>query len=70
MAWQGEERRSGKERRVVERRKTSPYRVKSLVVIDGITWVEQRDDARRSRIRRREDRERIAKRFLLVSRQD
>jgi hypothetical protein len=70
MAWQGEERRSGKERRLVERRRTSPYKVRSLIVIDGLTWIEQREDARRFSIRRREDRERIAKRFLLISRQD
>jgi hypothetical protein len=67
MTWQGVERRSGKDRRVVERRKTTRYDARALVVVDGITWIEEQGTARRSHIRRRADRERIATRFLLLS---
>jgi hypothetical protein len=68
MTWQGEERRSGKDRRVVERRRTTRYDARSLIVVEGITWIEERETSRRTRIRRRADRERVASRFLLVSR--
>ncbi|HET9530171.1 MAG TPA: hypothetical protein VFQ92_07465 [Blastocatellia bacterium] len=68
MTWQGEERRSGKDRRVVERRRTTRYDAKALIVVEGITWIEDRETSRRTRIRRRADREKVASLFLLVSR--
>ncbi|MFY9556380.1 MAG: hypothetical protein WAV47_16830, partial [Blastocatellia bacterium] len=39
MAWHGQERRSGSQRRVVERRRTIRYNVSTLLIIDGITWL-------------------------------
>lgn len=64
MVWNGEERRSGEERRVVERRRVMRYSVHTLVVIDGITWVDPEGTDRRARIRRHEDRRRLASKIL------
>ncbi|HWO01331.1 MAG TPA: hypothetical protein VNS63_18875 [Blastocatellia bacterium] len=60
MTWEGEERRRGNERRVVERRHTMRYNVKALLVVDGITWIDPADGERRKHIRRRQDREALA----------
>ncbi|HSE97716.1 MAG TPA: hypothetical protein VLD57_05550 [Blastocatellia bacterium] len=70
MTWQGEERRSGSDRRLVERRRTTRYDVKTLIVVNGITWIEERGAARRTQIRRRADREKIASLLLSLSRPD
>jgi hypothetical protein len=35
-----------------------------LIVIDGVTWIDNEGTDRRRKVRRREDRERIAKRIL------
>jgi hypothetical protein len=40
------------------------YSVRTLVVIDGITWIDPEGTDRRYRIRRREDRERLASKLL------
>ena len=68
MAWNGEERRSGKDRRIIERRRTLRYCIHTLVIIDGITWVDADGTDRRLGIRRREDRENVAQRIVQISR--
>ena len=60
MVWDGEERRRTNERRVVERRRTMRYNVRTLLVVDGITWIDPDDAERRKHIRRRRDREALA----------
>lgn len=60
MVWDGEERRHPNERRVVERRRTMRYNVRTLLVVDGITWIDPDDGERRKHIRRRRDREALA----------
>lgn len=60
MTWRGEERRVGVERRVVERRRTMRYNVRTLLIIDGITWVDPEGGERRRAVRRRADREALA----------
>jgi hypothetical protein len=67
MAWNGEERRAGKDRRLLERRRTTHYRVHTLVIIEGITWIDDGAE-RRLTIRRLEDREALARRILELSR--
>ena len=64
MTWRGEERRSDRERRVVERRRTMRYNVHTLLIVDGITWVDPEGDERRRGIRRRADRESVAIKFV------
>lgn len=68
MAWIGEDRRSGVDRRVTERRRTMRYQVRTLVIVDGITWIDPNGAERRTSIRRREDREMVARRILQISR--
>ena len=68
MAWNGEERRVGKDRRLLERRRTTQYCVQTLVIVDGITWIDADGADRRVKIRRREDREQLAQRLLEISR--
>ena len=60
MAWDGPERRSGKERRLLERRRTTNYNSRTIVVVGGVTWIDAEGADRRRVIRRREDRERLA----------
>ena len=64
MNWKGEERRSGNDRRLSERRRTMRYGVQNLVIIDGITWIDAEGEERRQRIRRRQDREALVRRLL------
>jgi len=64
MSFRQRERRVGNERRIVERRRTMRYDVHTLVIIDGITWVDPEDGERRRRIRRRADREALATAFI------
>ena len=64
MEWDGRERRSGKDRRVHERRLTMRYDVQSLIIIDGITWIDPGAKDRRTHIRRRQDREALARKLL------
>lgn len=64
MTWRGKERRSDRERRVVERRRTMRYNVRTLLIVDGITWVDPEGDERRRGIRRQADRESVAIKFV------
>ncbi|HEV8486204.1 MAG TPA: hypothetical protein VGV87_21860 [Blastocatellia bacterium] len=68
MAWNGEERRAGKDRRLLERRRATHYSVYTLVVIDGITWIDADGADRRLIVRRQEDREALARRIIEISR--
>ncbi len=63
MSWNGEERRSGTDRRLSERRRTMSYNVQTVIVVDGVTWVDTEGTDRRRVIRRKEDRERLAARI-------
>jgi hypothetical protein len=62
--WNASERRGHAERRRAERRRSIRYTAENLIVLDGMTWVDSEGSDRRRRVRRREDRERIAKRIL------
>ncbi|HJQ25094.1 MAG TPA: hypothetical protein VKA60_14345 [Blastocatellia bacterium] len=64
MSWNGEERRSGNDRRLGERRRTMRYGVENLVIIDGITWIDAEGQERRKLIRRRQDREALVRRLM------
>lgn len=66
--WRGKDRRSASERRVLERRRTMRYNVNTLLIIDGITWVDPESGERRRQVRRRDDREMLATKFLQYSR--
>lgn len=67
MAWDGRERRSGRERRLIERRRTMNYNSQTVVIVEGVTWVDAEGMDRRRTIRRREDRERIATKIIRVA---
>ena len=58
------ERRSKGERRRNERRRSIRYTAETLVVIGGVTWIDNEGTDRRRKVRRREDRERIARLIL------
>jgi hypothetical protein len=58
------DRRISEERRKQERRRSIRYTADTLVVIGGITWIDNEGTDRRRTVRRREDRERIAQRIL------
>ena len=60
----GVERRSKIERRKEERRRSIRYTADTLIVIDGVTWIDNEGTDRRHKVRRRQDRERIAKQIL------
>ena len=64
MNWPEEERRVGQERRLIERRRTMSYNVRTLLIIDGITWIDSDGGERRRRVRRRADREAIMAAFM------
>ena len=64
MSWNGEERRSGNDRRIRERRRTMRYGVQNLVIIDGITWIDAEGQERRQQIRRQQDRQAIVRMLL------
>lgn len=63
-SWNGVERRSRIERRKQERRHSMRYTTDTVIVLDGVTWIEVEGTDRRRKVRRREDRERIARRIL------
>jgi len=63
MMWNGQERRSGKDRRKLERRRTSRYDVETLIIVDGITWIDPAGSQRRQHVRRFGDRESLARRI-------
>jgi hypothetical protein len=58
------DRRSPRERRKEERRKSTRYSADTLIVLDGVTWIDNEGTDRRRKVRRREDRERLAKKIL------
>jgi hypothetical protein len=58
------ERRNNNERRKQERRRSIRYTAETLVVIDGVTWIDNEGTDRRRKVRRKEDRERIARKIL------
>jgi len=58
------DRRKSSERRIRERRSSIRFSAATLIVVDGITWLDDEGDDRRQFIRRRADRERIAARIL------
>lgn len=63
--WNGVERRgTGIDRRKTERRRSMRYTADTLVIIDGVTWIDNEGTDRRRKIRRREDRERLARRII------
>ncbi|HSB11157.1 MAG TPA: hypothetical protein VLM38_16835 [Blastocatellia bacterium] len=44
------------------------YNVSTLLIIDGITWVDPENGERRRQVRRRADRETLAVKFLQYAR--
>jgi hypothetical protein len=62
--WDGVERRLNDDRRKGERRTSMRSFVHTLVVIDGITWIDNEGTDRRHKLRRLSDRERLANRII------
>lgn len=60
----GVDRRSNRDRREQERRRSVRYTADTLIVIAGVTWIDNEGTDRRRKVRRKEDRERIANRIL------
>jgi hypothetical protein len=60
----GAEKRRSKERRRAERRSSARYSSGVVLVVDGITWIDDEGSDRRRKVRRRHDRERLAKEIL------
>ncbi len=58
------ERRNNQERRKQERRRSVRYTTETLIVIHGITWIDNEGTDRRRKVRRKDDRERIARNIL------
>jgi hypothetical protein len=58
------ERRKKQERRQRERRRSIRYTAETLVVVGGVTWIDNEGTDRRRKVRRRDDRERIARKIL------
>jgi hypothetical protein len=52
------------ERRQSERRRSARHPSDTLIVIDGVTWLDSEGSDRRHRIRRHEDRERLARKII------
>lgn len=63
-SWNGVERRNSRDRREQERRRSIRYTADTLVVIDGVTWIDNEGTDRRRKVRRKHDRERIARKIL------
>ena len=61
--WDGRERR-GVERRKQERRRSTRYTADTLIVLENITWIDNEGTDRRRKVRRRDDRERIARKIV------
>ena len=64
LSWSGVERRTKRERRKLERRRSTRYTADTLIVIDGVTWIDNEGTDRRQKVRRHQDRELIARRIL------
>jgi hypothetical protein len=60
----GVEKRRSRERRREERRSSARYSSGVVLVVDGITWIDDEGSDRRRKVRRRHDRERLAKEIL------
>ena len=58
------EKRSAADRRKEERRRSIRYTSDTLIVIDGVTWIDTEGTDRRRKVRRLEDRQRIARRII------
>ncbi|MEK6287673.1 MAG: hypothetical protein AABO57_18300 [Acidobacteriota bacterium] len=58
------ERRNNSERRKQERRRSIRYTAETLIVIGGITWIDNEGTDRRRKVRRKDDRERIVRKIL------
>jgi hypothetical protein len=58
------ERRDNNERRAQERRGSIRYTAETLIVIRGVTWIDNEGTDRRRKIRRKDDREQIAGKIL------
>lgn len=58
------ERRNKQERRKQERRRSVRYTAETLIVIGGVTWIDNEGTDRRRKVRRKDDRERIARKIL------
>ena len=58
------ERRDRNERRRQERRRSIRYTAETLIVICGVTWIDNEGTDRRRKVRRKDDRERLAKKIL------
>jgi hypothetical protein len=67
--WDGIERRVTPDRRVDERRQSMRYTVGTLIIVDNVTWIDTEGTDRRRMIRRRDDRERLA-RIILEGREN
>ena len=63
-SWSGVNRRSNKERRLQERRRSIRYTAETLIVLHGVTWIDNEGTDRRRKVRRRQDRELIARTIL------
>jgi len=63
-SWHGVERRINKDRRGQERRRSIRYTADTLIVIAGVTWIDNEGTDRRRKVRRKHDRERIARKIL------
>ena len=65
VLWDGVERRAKSvDRRTTERRRSLRYTADTVIVIEGITWIDNEGTDRRRKIRRQQDRERLAKKIL------
>jgi hypothetical protein len=63
-SWNGVDRRINRERRAQERRRSIRYTADTLIVITGVTWIDNEGTDRRRKVRRKQDRERIARKIL------
>jgi len=61
------ERRNKNERRQEERRRSIRYTAETLIVIGGVTWIDNEGTDRRRKVRRKDDRERLARNILADS---
>jgi len=60
----GVERRDRHERRRQERRRSIRYTAETLIVIGGVTWIDNEGTDRRRKVRRKDDRELLARKIL------
>ena len=58
------ERRDRNERRKQERRRSIRYTAETLIVIGGVTWIDNEGTDRRRKVRRKDDRQRLARQIL------